>query len=116
MDSYERQLHELEARHRPRPRTVLSNLVKTPRRGLIDAARRADEHADALAAIFTPEAVREPHDEYISALRAVASNSRELAKGTRLRTGQQSIRKLRALPSFQRMVAARAALLRSRRT
>jgi hypothetical protein len=111
---YEQGLQELEARSRPTTRNVLRYLFKSDRRGLVEAAREADAHAEALEALHPPEEARAAHVEYVVALRAIGSEARELAERGDLRGRRALLRQLKRLPSFQRMVDARRTLLGER--
>jgi hypothetical protein len=109
---YQDELRALEGQLRPTPRGVLPYLFKGSRRGLSDAADAADRHASALESLEPPTEAVAGHQEYVTSLRAVAHDARELAaKGSR---GRRAVDDVRALPSFKRMVAARELLLDER--
>jgi hypothetical protein len=108
---YEQAILALEERHRPDARSVAPYLLRTARSGLARASTEAEAHAGALDALEPPSEAGEAHREYSAALRAVARDARQLAERSRWRSAHSVLNDLRALPSFQRMVATRERLL-----
>jgi hypothetical protein len=109
--TYEQEIRALEQRHRPDARSVAPYLLRTARVGLAKASAEAEAHADALDRLEPPSEAAEAHREYSAALRAVARDARQLAERSRWRSGRSVLNDLRALPSFQKMVATRQRLL-----
>ena len=109
--SYEQHVRVLEEQHRPRPRTVFPYLLRRPKWGLAEVARAVEDHAEALDHLNPPSEVAAEHLEYVAALRAVASDARQLAERKGRRSGRALLDELRGLPSFQTMVEARKRLL-----
>jgi hypothetical protein len=106
------ELRALEGELRETPRRVIPYLFKGSGAGLVDAGSSADRRADALDGLEPPSDAVAAHREYIDALRAVAQDARGVAEeGAK---GRRALDDLRALPSFQRMVAARQGLLGER--